>query len=70
MSVFKCCPFIDVTENFLVKGVFLYFEEELTCVTAIIMYSLIKGKSPIILLEVCFLKLFVVYANIAFLPMT
>ena len=32
MSVFKCCPFIDVTENFLVKGVFLYFEEELTCV--------------------------------------
>ena len=57
MSVFKCCPFIDVTENFLVKGVFLYFEEELTCVTAIIMYSLIKGKSPIILLGV-FLETF------------
>ena len=70
MSVFKCCPFIDVTENFLVKGVFLYFEEELTCVTTIIMNSLIKGKSPIILLEVCFLKLFVVYANIVFLPVT
>lgn len=57
MSVFKCCPFIDVTENFLVKGVFLYFEEELTCVTTIIMYSLIKGKSPIILLGV-FVEIF------------
>ena len=70
MSVFKCFPFIDVTENFLVKGVFLYFEEELTCVTTIIIYSLIKGKSPIILLEVCFLKFFVVYANIVFPPVT